>query len=191
MRQNAALFFFFALVATLCDRSWIGLDAMRYYPLDPNHLWQPWWVPLQYGVMGLLAVHFAALVTRYLVPRDTEPPRDPLARFAISASWFVAAFIAGGLFDATRARRLAVVLVAVWLVRFLLQRPRGGEALAVLVITAGLAAAGTAGEIVLVWLGVMEYTRPAFCGLPWWVPGLYLHAGYLARDIARAWFNGR
>jgi hypothetical protein len=40
--------------------------------------------------------------------------------------------------------------------------------------------------------GVMSYTDPGmFHTLPWWIPGLWLQAGFLARDIARSWFGGR
>ena len=31
---------------------------------------------------------------------------------------------------------------------------------------------------------------PGF-GVPYWLAGLYMQAGYLARDIARLWFGGR
>jgi hypothetical protein len=187
MRQNVALFFFFALVAALCDRVWVSVGAMSY----PGYTVQPWWVPLQYGAVGVVAVNFAAWATHYLVYRDTRAPEDPAARFAVSASWFVAAFLACGLFDRDDARYVALALVLIWLVRFLLQRPKRGERMAILLICLGLAAAGVIGEAVLVHFGVMRYTRPAFLGLPLWLPGLYLQAGYLARDIARLWFAGR
>lgn len=186
MRRNPALFFFFALVATLCDLSWLRLGTLAY----PNNV-QPWWTALMFGVVGLAAVHFAALTTRYLVRRDAPPPADPPARFAISAAWFVAAYLACGLFDATRARRLAAAFVLIWLVRFVLQWPRKGERLAVLIICIGMAAAGSGGEMLLVRFHIMAYVRPAILGVPLWLPGLYLQAGYLARDIARIWFRGR
>jgi hypothetical protein len=186
MRRNLALFFFFALVATLCDLSWFRLHTLRY-----PHDTQPWWTPLMFGVVGLAAVHFAALTTRYLVRSDAPRPADPPARFAVSAAWFVAAYLACGLFDATRARRLAVALVLIWLVRFILQWPRKGERLAVLIICIGLAAAGSGGEMLLVRFHIMAYVRPFRLGIPLWLPGLYLQAGYLGRDIARIWFGGR
>jgi hypothetical protein len=190
MRQTIGLFFFFGLVAVLCDRSWVQLGALSYYT---GPFTQPWWVFFQLGAVGVVAVCFARLVTYYLVRRDTSPPADITARFAISASWFVAAYVACGLFDATRARRLAAALFLVWLVRLLLQRPQKGELLAILIICFGLAIAGPAAEMLMSYYGVMHYARPFYFkfGVPLWLPGLFLHAGVLARDIARTWFGGR
>jgi hypothetical protein len=186
MRRNIGLFFFFALVATLCDQSWLRLGALLY-----PHMKQPWWTPLMFGFVGLAAVHFAALTTRYLVRSDAPPPPDPPARFAVSAAWFVAAYLACGLWDATRAGAVGAGLVLVWLLRFLLQWPRKGERAAILIICIGLAVAGSGGEILLVRFHLMSYVRPFLFGLPAWLPGLYLQAGYLSRDIARLWFGGR
>jgi len=188
MRQTVGLFFFFGLAGTMCDRSWVVSNIMRY-PLT-HHL-QPWWIFLQLGGVGVVAVLVAAWLTNLLVRRDTPVPADPAARFAGSASLFVAGYIACGLFDASRGTQLAWGFIALWLVRLILQRLKGFELVAVLLITIGLGAAGVIAEIVLTHLHVMEYARPAFFGVPYWLAGLYMQAGYLARDIARLWFGGR
>ena len=188
MRQTIGLFFFFGLVGTMCDRSWVVANIMRYP--HAQHL-QPWWVFLQLGAVGVVAVLAAAWLTNLLVRRDIPIPPDPCARFAISASLFVACYIACGLFDASRGTQLAWVFVVLWLVRLFLQRLKGFELLAVLLITIGLGAAGVIAEIVLTHFHIMEYARPRFFGLPYWLGGLYMQAGYLARDIARLWFGGR
>jgi hypothetical protein len=190
MRQTIGLFFFFGLVAFLCDRSWVQLGVLTYYT---GPFKQPWWVFLQLGAVGVIAVCFARYVTYYLVRRDTPVPADLTARFAISAAWFVAAYISCGLLDATRARRLAAALFVIWALRFIVQRPQKGERLAILIICFGLAVAGPAAEMLLSYYGVMHYERPFYFryGVPVWLPTLFLQAGYLARDIARAWFGGR
>jgi hypothetical protein len=195
MRENLGLFFFFGLVASLIDRVWVAVGCLTYDPaaflrIGPfRHLdtgAQPWWVPLQYGVMGVVAVQFAAFVIRFLTRRDAPAAHDPTAAFAVSASWFIVAQLGGGLADVVHPIRFALFLLLIWLVRFLLQdRQHRG---AILAISLALGVAGTAGEALLVYLGIMTYTRPAFLGLPWWVPGLWITAAFFARDIARAWF---
>jgi len=192
MRQNIALFFFFGIVGTLCDRVWVVAGTMKYIGFDPAIQPQPWWIPLQYGAMGVLAVHATAFVTRYLIRRDAPPPRDLTASFAISASWFLIAELAGGLFDEANAGLVAAVLVTVWLLRIILHRPGHGQRTAIVTVTLLLAIAGSIGEYALVRLDIMEYTRPDLFGaLPYWVPALWMQAGFLARDIARAWFGGK
>ena len=188
MRANIALIFYFSLVATLCDRTWVALGVTAY-PRYPGQ--QAWWAPLMFAAVGFIAVHFADWISHMWVPTSARQPDDVCGSFAIGASWFVAAYIAVGLFDATRARRVAAILVVIWLIRVLLQWPRGCELCAVLVISIGTAAAGTIVEIVLGRCNIMLYARPAFCGVPFWLPGLYLQGGLLARDIGRKWFGGR
>jgi hypothetical protein len=190
MRQNIGLALLFSLVATLCDRTWVEAGTL-WYPGAPPSSKQAWWVPLLFAAVGLIAVYFAKWVTFYFVPNDTPPPTDPMATFAVSAALFVAAYLACGLWDQTRARRVAVILVAVWLVRFALQRPRWREAWSIVLISGGIALVGCLAEIGMVWLEMLRYERPFLWGLPAWLPALYIHAGFLARDIARAWFGGR
>jgi hypothetical protein len=190
MRQTIGLFFFFGLVGALCDASWVALKVVEYV----GYGGQPWWVFFQLGAVGLIAVCFARFVTYYLVPHDDNPaPLDLTARFAVSAAWFVAAYLACGLFDRTYARPLAGVLFLIWLLRFVVQRPRKGERLAIIIVCFGLALGGPAAEMLLSYWNVMHYARPFYFsfGVPLWLPTLFLQAGYLARDIARAWFGGR
>lgn len=190
MRQNIALAVLFSLVATLCDRTWVEAGA-SYYPTAPDGSKQAWWVPLLFAAVGIIAVYFAKWVTYYCVPNDTPPPADPMGVFAVSAALFVSAYLACGLWDQTRARRMTAIFVLVWLVRFIWQRPKKGEAWSLIIISFGIAVAGVLVEALMAYCHLLRYERPFFLGLPIWLPALYLHAGFLSRDIARGWFGGR
>src|SRR2546423_15657869 len=119
MRANIALIFYFSLVATLCDRTWVVLGVTAY----PGYPVQAWWAPLMFAAVGFIAVHFAAWVSHKWVPTSAPQPADVCGSFAIGASWFVAAFIAGGLFEATRARRIPAIRFVIWQFCVLLQWP--------------------------------------------------------------------
>jgi hypothetical protein len=188
MAPNAALFVAFGLVATVCDQVWVRLGVL-VYP-RPFLFGQAWWVPLLFGAVGVVFVYLAVYLTRILLPASTPPARDPGGRALLSAAWFVAAYLAGGLFDA-QATTLAVLLLILWLARL----AESSRSLRELLVIAGLgiaiAAGGSLGEAVFSWLGLMRYPRPDFLGLPLWLPALWLHAALLARDLGRAWYGGR
>jgi Protein of unknown function (DUF2878) len=189
MRRNLALAVFFSLVATLCDRTWVDAGT-SWYPKAPVTAVQAWWVPLLFAVAGLLAVHCAGFVTRRFIKSD-PPARDWMAGFAVSASLFVAAWLACGLWDETRARRLTAILFVVWWIWFVVQRLRSDERIAVIVLTVGLAVFGTLFDVVLVKLGLFRYQRPVLLGVPLWLPALWSYGAFVSRDVARAWFGGR
>jgi hypothetical protein len=189
MRQNIALAVLFSLVATLCDRTWVDAGT-SWYPKAAATSVQPLWVPLLFAIAGLLAVHFAKWVTRRFIKSDI-PPRDLMAHFAVSASLFVAAFLACGLWDETRARRLTFVMFVVWVIWFVLQRPRNDERIALIVLATGFVVLGTLFDVLLVRSGVFQYARPFMAGVPIWLPALWAYGAFVSRDIARAWFGGR
>lgn len=187
-RPNLALFFFFALVATLCDQVWVRLGVL-VYP-RPTLFGQSWWVPLLFGVVALVAIHSVALLTNLLLPASTPRPRDPGGRALTAAAWFVAAYLAGGLFDA-HAWALAVVLFALWLLRLWPASNSVREGFVLVLLSLAVAAAGTLGEWAAGRFGLMYYPRPDVFRVPYWLPTLWLHAALMARELARAWFWGR
>lgn len=187
-RPNFKLFFFVALVATLCDQVWVRLGVL-VYP-RPYLFGQAWWVPLLFGVVVLLLVHFVVLATNLLLPRSTPGPRDPGGRAITAGAWFFAAYLAGGLFDAY-AQTLAIVLLVLWLLRLWPASNSLREAFVLIFLSLLVAAAGTLGESVAGRLNLMYYPRPDFWRVPYWLPTLWLYAALFARELARTWFWGR
>ena len=187
MRPNFKLFFFFALIATLCDQVWVRLGVL-VYP-HPFRFGQAWWVPLLFGTVALLIVHTFVIATRLLLPASPQP-KDPAGRALIAGAWFVAAFIAGGLFD-VYSRQLAVVLFVIWLIGLWTGSNSIREAVVLIGLSLLVAVAGTLGESAAGVLNLMYYPRPDFCRVPYWLPGLWLNAALFARELSRAWFWGR
>jgi hypothetical protein len=187
-RPNFPLFFFFALIATLCDQVWVRLGVL-VYP-RPYLFGQAWWVPLLFGTVALIAVHFIVLATNLLLPRSTPRPRDQGGRAITAGVWFVAAYLAGGLFDAY-AQTLAILLFVIWLMRLWPTSNSIREALVLIFLSLAVAVAGTLGESTAGWLNLMYYPRPDFLRVPYWLPTLWLHAALFARELARTWFWGR
>jgi hypothetical protein len=186
--KNLALFLLFGLVATLCDLVWVRVGALTY--LHPEPWGQAWWTPLLFGVMGVVAVNASAILTRLLskeIPTTTEAP--VLDAF-VAAALFVASYLACGLFDRT-PEWIAAVLAAAWVLRMVIEALVGCRPALSLIICIALCVAGVAGEALLVAAGQMSYAHPSFMGLPLWLPALWLHAGFLVRHVARAWFYGR
>jgi hypothetical protein len=188
LRPNFKLFFFFALIATLCDQVWVRLGVM-VYP-KPFRFGQAWWVPLLFGVVALLIVHTFVIATRLLLPASTPQPEDPQGRAFIAGAWFVAAFISGGLFDAY-SPQLALLLFLIWLIRLWPASNSVREALVLILLSFLVAVAGTFGESAAGYLNLMYYPRPDFCRVPYWLPALWLNAALFARELSRAWFWGR
>jgi hypothetical protein len=188
IRPNFPLFFFFALIATLCDQVWVRLGVL-VYP-RPFLFGQAWWVPLLFGTVALIAVHFIVIATNLLLPSSTPRPKDPGGRAITAGAWFVAAYLAGGLFDAN-SQTLAIVLVVIWLLRLWPASNSIREAFVLICLSLVVAVAGTLGESVAGWLNLMYYPRPDFLRVPYWLPALWLHAALFARELARTWFWGR
>jgi hypothetical protein len=188
MRPFFSLFFFFALVATLCDQVWVRLGVLVY----PRAFLfgQAWWVPLLFGGVALLIIPIFAYLTRLLLPASTPVPRDPAGRAVIAGTWFVAAFLACGLF-AAYPKQLALVLLVLWLLRLWPESSSIREALVLVFLTVLVALAGTLGESAMNWLHLLHYTQPNFIGVPLWLPAFWLQAALFARALARAWFWGR
>ncbi len=188
MRPNLKLFFFFALVATLCDQVWVRLGVL-VYP-HPFYFGQAWWVPLLFGAVALLIVHTFVIATRLLLPASVPQPKDPGGRAITAGAFFVAAFLSGGLFG-SYYKELPIVLFVIWLLRLWSASNSIQEAIVLVGLSLLVAVAGTLGEAAAGWLNLMYYPRPDFLRVPFWLPGLWLHAALFARELSRAWFWGR
>ena len=188
MRPNFSLFFFFALIATLCDQVWVRLGVL-VYP-HPFRFGQAWWVPLLFGTVALIIVHFFVIATRLLLRDSTPQPKDPGGHAIIAAAWFAAAYLGGGLFDG-HSRKFALLLLLIWVIRLGPASNSIREALVLIGLSLIVAVVGTLGESAAGWLNLMFYPRPDFCRVPYWLPVLWLQAALLARELSRAWFWGR
>ena len=186
--RYATLAFYFALIATLYDQTWVKLGVMEYP--KPFRFGQAWWVPLLFAVVGPIIVQFLVIATRLFLPESTPQPRDPGASALIAGAWFTAAYLGGGLFDDS-AGTLAVVLLVIWLARLWMTSNSVREAWVLVVLSLIVSVAGTLGEGAAGWLDLMRYPRPDFWRVPYWLPTLWLHAALFARELARAWFGGR
>lgn len=187
--RYVTLAFYFSLVATLLDLTWVKLGVMEYP--QPFRFGQAWWVPLQFVVVAPVIVQFFVIATRLLLPDSTPQPRDPGASVAIAAAWFVAAFLGCALFDRSGPGTFALLLLGIWLIRMWFVSNSVREALVMLLLSLVVSAAGTLGERGAIALDVMRYTRADFWSVPYWLPFLWLHAALFARELARAWFGGR
>ena len=186
--RYVALAFYFTLVATLFDQTWVRLGVM-VYP-QPFRFGQAWWVPFLFAAVGPVIVQFFVIATRLLLPDSTPQPRDPGASVVMAAAWFSAAYVGGALFDDS-AETFAVLLLVLWLIRMWFVSNSVREAWVLLVLCLVVSAAGTLGESGANWLDLMRYPRPDFWKVPYWLPFLWLHAALFARELARAWFGGR
>jgi len=174
---------FGAVTFTLGDQLHVRFGVLAYRA--PAFLGQAVWVPGLFalasamGLGGLLLGSWVAGTTRDL----TEAPADRWGtREAVFAAvWFMVAYaMSGPLQGYPRA------LAAVYLVLFALRCWALGVPW--LWFQGCLfAAGGTAFEATLSSTGAFWYAHPDVIGVPWWLPGLYLHAIFLPRAVLRRW----
>jgi hypothetical protein len=163
------------VVGSLCDQIHV-LGGVIAYPAA-GFLRQPWWVPLEYGFAAVAMVLPCGVLLRALGLRETRGTARDLVRPFL---WFVAAYLATALFQ-----RWPLSLEAALVATFALRAARGGGT-AVALYGIACAAGGFFWEATLSSRGHFVYLAPhTLFGVPWWLPGLYLHAALLLRQIAR------
>jgi Protein of unknown function (DUF2878) len=165
-----------AALGTLLDGIHAYGDVLAY-PHPDFGRWA-WFVPIEFGLLGLAA----ALV----VPR-LERLVAPDATIGWSAAGRAAeTLLFGGLYALTalatddQAALLAIALCALAAVRLLWYAVPGDWAY---VVAAALL--GPAAEAALSALGAFEYLEPDVAGIPYWLPALWANGGFLIRRLIR------
>ena len=141
-------------------------------PSYPDSTWfgQPWWVIPEMGAAALLGPFgtiVSARVLRVGVRRDVRA-------FAAASVWFAAAYWTSALLRDVPWLG-ALVLGGTWAARVAVSRDRS----LLLVVSVGMAIAGTAVEMILTNAGVFSYADPQMLGVAVWLPTLYAHAALL------------
>jgi hypothetical protein len=175
------------LLVTMPIGAAIGLGLDRVHVIsgvlayrEPILAGQAWWVPFLFAIAAPLV-----LVNDYLprlvlgAPKGGVPVRDVDAE----AGWFIAAYLATGLFWQW-PWLLAAGLAGVWLSRG--RRYLRPDRLAAAV---GLAVTGPLFEAALSATGGFWYITPNFLGIPLWLAPLYLYVADLAAALVD-WLEG-
>jgi hypothetical protein len=182
----AVLFLASATLGTCLDQIHVRAEATAY--TAPTLFGQAWWVPLLFGVAGILLGVVPARLTR-----ETLAPRlDRVGAAALAAEgvWFTAAYLVTGLLH-TVSWGLLFLLVCAYAGRVVGSRAPLREGVVVTAIGAAAAVGGVLVETTLVSLGLFRHSGTELGLVPAWLPGLYLHASLLGRAIGRFGFDGR
>jgi hypothetical protein len=174
MGRLAVCFVLGAVVGTALD----GLHAygdVLAYP-DPAFGRWAWFVPLEFGLLGLGAALVCPLLER--LAGSPLPRQSALAR-ALELSFFALLYFVTTLpGDSDWAVALGLGLLALAAGRLVFDGAPGDWVYVVLA-----AVLGPAGEAILSALGAFDYLDPDVAGIPIWLPGLWANGGFLIRRL--------
>ena len=175
-RPGSASVLFFLLGATLGT----ALDALHAYG-DVESYANPvigrlgWFVPLEFGLAGLVAgVTVPALDRRLAGHTLAWPLADRFRELALIVALYATTVIANG----WGAGLIAVAFVALLVLRLARSRAPGDWAFA---LVAGLA--GPAVEAAIHAVGAFDYSEPDLLGIPIWLPALWANGGIVIRRL--------
>ncbi|TNE43663.1 MAG: hypothetical protein EP343_33140 [Deltaproteobacteria bacterium] len=171
-----ALFLFLVggTIISLGDRFHIVFGVLSQN--DQSFLGQAWWVPLVFGVAGLLM--FPSWVILRKVFRGVVYPIR-ISGLIGSTILFLIAYAATGPF-AKYAYIMTGILVGAWIVRLWW---RTQTDVATVVFCLLLAIAGPLVEIGFSAAGMFEYHVHHMWSIPMWLPGIYLHGALVLVDL--------
>jgi Protein of unknown function (DUF2878) len=174
MGRLAVCFALGAVVGTLLD----GIHAygdVLVYP-DPAFGRWAWFVPLEFGLLGL----GAALVCPPLERLAENPlPRPSMLARALELSFFAFLYFVTTLpGDSGWAIALALGLLALAAARLAFDGAPGDWVYVLLA-----AVLGPTGEAIMSALGAFDYVDPDVAGIPLWLPGLWANGGFLIRRL--------
>jgi Protein of unknown function (DUF2878) len=184
MRIAPRLLLLFALAAvlgTVGDQLHVRFGVLSYPHGSPLLFGQALWVPLLFGLAGVLLVLGHAPLLR-LGPAGSA--RGSRFRFAMSLVWFYGAYASTALLAPTPLI-LAVALVGAWGARVVVA-PKPDQMLAGVLY----AIVGPLFESALSATGAFHYTRPDLLLVPQWLPALYLHVSIMTREAYLLFFRG-
>jgi hypothetical protein len=170
----ATCFVIGAVLGTLLDGIHLAGDVLSYEHQTFGE-WA-WFVPVEFGLVGVavgLAIPGIERAAGPLPPACYAPVRR-----VTEVLLFAAAYGATALWDGDGAPWLTAGLVALVLVRLLVERVPGDWAYALLA-----AVLGPLGEIVISATGAFDYAHPDFAGIPMWLPGLWANGGLMIRRV--------
>ena len=170
----AACFALGAVVGTLLDGIHLLGDVLSY----ETHTFGEWawFVPLEFGVAGVLAGLVIPAIERAVGP--PTPARPTLALRVAELVLFAAAYGATALWDGDGAPWLTFELTALLAVRLWLVPVPGDW-----VYAAAAELLGPLGEIAISATGAFDYANPDFAGIPMWLPALWANGGLLIRRL--------
>lgn len=174
LRIAIFLFVVGGTVISLGDRFHIVFGVLSQN--DQSFFGQAWWVPLVFGVAGLIMFPSWMVIRR--VFRGTVYPIK-LPSLISSAILFLVAYAATGPF-AKYGLTLVGVLVGSWLLRLWW---RTQTDVATVLFCLSLAIAGPLVEIGFSWAGMFKYHVHHFWTIPMWLPGIYLHGALVLVDL--------
>jgi uncharacterized protein DUF2878 len=163
-----------AVVGTLLDAIHAYGDVLSYPHPAIGRL--AWFVPLEFGLLGLVAGLLAPALESALASQ--ERPRWSAAErlgelVLFAALYFLTTLVSGGW-----AIVLAAALAALAVARLAVTGSRADVPYVLLA-----AVLGPGGEAVLVALGAFDYMDPDFVGFPIWLPALWANGGLLIRRL--------
>jgi hypothetical protein len=186
MKRAVPLFVLGAVVGTLGDRIHTYWDVLSYP--HPVLFEEAWWVPLLFGVAGIVLVGTQRNIRRWCgEPAAVASPsarRTATRELATTFAWFAGAYLSTGLFKAYPVA-LTAALVASFVARALARTQAHPRSL-----WWGALAVGVGGplfEAALSATGAFAYARPHLWGVPMWLAALYLHAALFVRALERVW----
>jgi hypothetical protein len=174
MGRLAVCFALGAVLGTLLD----GIHAygdVLVYP-DPAFGRWAWFVPLEFGLLGLGAALVCPLLERLA---QTPLPRPSALARTLELSFFALLYFVTTLpGDSGWAIALALALLALAAARLAFDGASGDWVYVLLA-----AVLGPAGEAIMSALGAFDYVDPDVAGIPLWLPGLWANAGFLIRRL--------
>ena len=173
-RRLAACFVIGAVLGTLLDGIHLAGDVLSYEH-EAFGEWA-WFVPIEFGLLGVV-VGLAVPTIEGAVGPLPATCYSPARRVA-EVLTFAAAYAATALWDGDGAAWLTAGLLALVVVRLLVERIPGDWAYAVLA-----AVLGPLGEIAISATGAFDYSNPDFAGIPMWLPALWANGGLMIRRV--------
>jgi hypothetical protein len=170
----AACFVLGAILGTSLDAIHVHGDVLVYHGATVADI--GWWVPLQFGVIGLGVGLAIGLIERGAGVE--EPPSWGVDRTVGELVLFAALYWSTSLVGAGDAAWLAAGLFALAGLRLALAPTPGDWVYVVLA-----AVLGPLGEALVSATGIFEYHDDPLLGVPYWLPALWANGGFLMRRL--------
>jgi hypothetical protein len=163
-----------AVLGTLLDGIHAYGDVLSYP--DPAFGRWAWFVPVEFGLLGVAAGLLIPVVERHLT--GGAIPDWTLAHRFAEVALFACLYLSTALIEPGGAVALAIALAVLALIRLWASHVPGDW---FYVVAATLI--GPAAEAIISAAGAFEYAEPDFAGIPVWLPALWANAGFMIRRL--------